>query len=602
MSNKSIFKTPIKHATLQRNAFDLSRRDVFSCNAGELIPVVSLEVNPNEHFEIRPDIFLRTQSLNTAAYCRAKQNIEFFFVPYRALWSKADQFFTGSNFTASSIFNNVVPTLAPRFPLTPSELIGKPTDCLYNWLYYYSNEFNGSSKPELPASMKDIFGHSKTYQTRKLLDMLGYGLVNFKQYTDEESQIGPSSQAVWKGQYATIFRLAAYQKIYQDYFRLSLYEPYDNGCNIDDLQGTGATSSITIPINDDFINRFATLRFAAWKSDYFTNLRASANLYMSLWMSDMSLDANLGNLYPKPLTSGTKIEQSPDKGVFIRQSVFGSSSPFSFDLNVSSIRALYAIERMVDSMSRAKDGTYSAQIEARFGVKPLIDPHLSCTYLGGSDAPVMIGEVTSTAQTTDVAGGSSGDLGRVAGKGTSQSSNKTITFTAKEHGIIMGIFYIQPEAEYSAFGVDALNQKFQREEYFTPELDKLGFAPVTLKEFGVTGSILQIPQQSSKLQDNNVLGFNPMYSEYKTAVDKCHGDFVQNGSLSAWTTPRILIDFFRSIQDNSGLSLDSLRVNPATMDSVFAVQSTEADQFIVNCWHDIRAIRPMSINGLPYCN
>lgn len=597
MSNKSIFKTPIKHATLQRNAFDLSRRDVFSCNAGELIPVVSLEVNPNEHFEIRPDIFLRTQSLNTAAYCRAKQNIEFFFVPYRSLWSKSDQFFTGSNFTASSIFNKVVPTLAPRFPLTPSELTGKPTDCLYNWLYYYSDKFNGQTKPTLPSSMKNIFGKSKVYETRKLLDMLGYGLVDFTQYKD--SQIGATSQAVWKGQYATIFRLAAYQKIYQDYFRLPLYEPYDNGCNIDDLQGTGSNSSITIPINDSFIERFATLRYAAWKSDYFTNLRAGNNLYISLWMKDSSFN-NTGSLvigddsWYRPYfqfngPSGSRIvSDTEDSG--------------SANFSASSIRTLYAIERMLDSMSRAKDGTYSAQIEARFGVKPLIDPHLSCTYLGGSDAPVMIGEVTSTAQTTAVAGDVSGDLGRVAGKGTSQSSNKTISFTAKEHGIIMGIFYIQPESEYSSFGVDAPNQKFQREEYFTPELDKLGFAPVTLKEFGITGSILQIPQSASNLQDNDVLGFNPMYSEYKTAVDKCHGDFVQNGSLSSWTTPRLLIDFLTGFDKSVGLTLDALRVNPATMDSVFAVQSTVADQFLVNCWHDIRAIRPMSINGLPYCN
>lgn len=594
MSNNSIFKTPIKHATLQRNAFDLSRRDVFSCNAGELIPVVSLEVNPNEHFEIRPDIFLRTQSLNTAAYCRAKQNIEFFFVPYRALWSKSDQFFTGSNFTASSIFNNVVPTLAPRFALTPSELTGKPSDCLYNWLFYYSDKFNGEIKPTLPASMKNIFGKSKVYETRKLLDMLGYGLVDFNQYAD--SQIGPSSVAVWKGQYATIFRLAAYQKIYQDYFRLPLYEPYDNGCNIDDFQGTGENSSITIPIDDSFINRFATLRYAAWKSDYFTNLRAGNNLYMSLWMSDMATPQSTSHLN---IPGSPLYPVSGKDGVYLRTPIQGDSTIYQ---SATSIRTLYALERMLDSMSRAKDGTYSAQIEARFGVKPLIDPHLSCSYLGGSDAPVMIGEVTSTAQTSDVAGDSSGDLGRVAGKGTSQSSNKTISFTAKEHGIIMGIFYIQPEAEYSSFGVDPLNQKFQREEYFTPELDKLGFAPVPLKEFGITGSILQIPQNPNQLQDNDVLGFNPMYSEYKTAVDKCHGDFVQKGSLSAWTTPRLLIDFLTGFNKTVGLTLDALRVNPATMDSVFAVQSTVADQFLVNCWHDIRAIRPMSINGLPYCN
>lgn len=325
---------------------------------------------------------------------------------------------------------------------------------------------------------------------------------------------------------------------------------------------------------------------------------------MSLWMND-NLSFTGGNLSINNPGSGIDVNFSALRniGVQINNPTLDNGDNFTSSLSATSIRTLYALERMLDSMSRAKDGTYSAQIEARFGVKPLIDPHLSCTYLGGSDAPVMIGEVTSTAQTSDVAGtGNSGDLGRVAGKGTSQSSNKTISFTAKEHGIIMGIFYIQPESEYSSFGVDALNQKFQREEYFTPELDKLGFAPVTLKEFGITGSVLQIPQNATQLQDNDVLGFNPMYSEYKTAVDKCHGDFVQNGSLSAWTAPRLLIDFLTGFNKTVGLTLDALRVNPATMDSVFAVQSTVADQFIVNCWHDIRAIRPMSINGLPYCN
>ena len=71
---------------------------------------------------------------------------------------------------------------------------------------------------------------------------------------------------------------------------------------------------------------------------------------------------------------------------------------------------------------------------------------------------------------------------------------------------------------------------------------------------------------------------------------------------SAESATRLLIDFLTGFNKTVGLTLDALRVNPATMDSVFAVQSTVADQFLVNCWHDIRAIRPMSINGLPYCN
>lgn len=453
MSNKSIFKTPIKHATLQRNAFDLSRRDIFSVNAGELTPVCFIEVNPNEHFEIRPDIFLRTQTMNTAAYARAKQKIEFFFVPYRALWSKSDQFFTGSNYTASSIFNQVVPTGAPRFPLTPASQNSNPASTFYSSLVNWWKQANHSA-------WSDIFGADSLPNVRKLMDMMGYGLIDWDGIGTPSAS---GSSAV--GQYATPFRALAYQKIYQDFYRLPLYEPYDNGCNIDDLQGTSANSQITLAVTDANIKRLFTPRYHSWKSDYFTNVRAQSTLYMSLWMSDMAVENKLGSLYPLPLSNGTKISATSTKGTFVRQSVFESSGNYSFDLSATSVRAMFAIERMLDSMSRAKDGTYSSQIEARFGVKPLIDPHLSSTYLGGSDAPVVIGEVTSTAQTSGLSGESSGDLGRIAGKGTSQSKQDVITFSSKEHGIIVGIFSIIPEAEYNAMGIDPMVQKFQKEDY-----------------------------------------------------------------------------------------------------------------------------------------
>lgn len=594
---KNVFSTPIAHAQLQRNAFDLSRRDVFSCKVGQLLPVLSLEVNPNEHFEIRPDIFLRTQTLNTCAYARMKQNIEFFFVPYRSLWFKSDQFFTGTNYSTSSVYSSTPPLYIPRFPLSPDDA-SLPNNTLLQYLL------------DNLGTELDEFGQDRLLDTIRLLDMLGYG--NYSAFANMQKGKYDASKKTNVRNYASLLRLCAYQKIYQDHYRLSLYEPYDNGCSLDDLQkayeknNTGivfdifgsATSPIVVSSG---IKRFFSLRYAPWKKDYFTNLRSSSSLYLSSWMypsNDLSGLHNTGNLYND---GDNTFGVYNSLGAAVNLASQGQI-PDGPTISALDIRSVFALEKLLDNMSRAKDGSYGAQIEARFGVKPLLDPHLDSVYIGGTDGPVTIGEVTATASSSI---GSDPDsvssaLGQVAGKGTSSSSDKTISFDAKEHGIIMGIFSIVPESEYNATGIDPMLSKFQRSEFFTPEFDKLGFTPVTMKEMFAQGSVTGL---NSYMSDNVVLGFNPMYSEYKTAIDKVHGDFMSPsvnalGSLSSWVTPRL----FEEIRNDTGLTYAFLHVNPAIADTIFAVTSSEADQFLVNCWMDIRAIRPMSVNGLPYCN
>jgi hypothetical protein len=57
---QSVFNLNALKAHPERNAFDLSHNDVFSCAPGMLLPISCTEVLPNEHYEINPQIFLRT--------------------------------------------------------------------------------------------------------------------------------------------------------------------------------------------------------------------------------------------------------------------------------------------------------------------------------------------------------------------------------------------------------------------------------------------------------------------------------------------------------------------------------------------------------------
>ena len=100
---QSVFNLNTLKAHPERNAFDLSHNDVFSCAPGMLLPISCTEVLPNEHFEINPQIFLRTMPLNSAAFVRMRQHIEFFFVPMRVLCRQFNQFVVGTNYPVSAV-------------------------------------------------------------------------------------------------------------------------------------------------------------------------------------------------------------------------------------------------------------------------------------------------------------------------------------------------------------------------------------------------------------------------------------------------------------------------------------------------------------------
>lgn len=71
---------------VKKNAFDLSHRHMFTCEPGELLPVFSQWVNPNETFKIGYNGMTRTTPLQTAAFTRLRENIQYYFVPFQSLW------------------------------------------------------------------------------------------------------------------------------------------------------------------------------------------------------------------------------------------------------------------------------------------------------------------------------------------------------------------------------------------------------------------------------------------------------------------------------------------------------------------------------------
>ena len=78
-----------KTASPNRSGFDLSQKRAFTAKPGEILPVYWHFATPGSKWHIQPQHFTRTQPLNTAAFVRVREHVDFFEVPLTLLWKSA---------------------------------------------------------------------------------------------------------------------------------------------------------------------------------------------------------------------------------------------------------------------------------------------------------------------------------------------------------------------------------------------------------------------------------------------------------------------------------------------------------------------------------
>lgn len=584
----STFKIPTPHPNLSRNGFDLSSRRVFSNSVGQLLPVGCWEVNPSEKFRISVQDLVRTQPLNTAAFARCKEYFHFFFVPYPALWIFSDSFFTGvvnpdstaRRSSTGSTNYEWVPKTAPYFDL--DKILDKLSGASY--------------------SATDVLGYKRSTGAFKLLHYLGYGVnasgeiadlqsteKSFTSHLGHDSRSSRNSHRVsdlkYDGHSGTgaklaIFRLLAYQRIYNDFYRNQQWEKADvESFNVDWIKDDSLSE---VPV--DLVEKALTLRYRQWNKDLITSSIPTPNYNEGIF----ELPALVGS-------SGYGIERS-SLGI---PSLKTNSQDGLRSISPTDLRAMFALDKMLEATRRAHGLDYQSQIAAHFGFAVPGSRKPMAHFIGGFDNAISIGEVIATASGT--AGESSSVVGQVTGKGIGSLNSHPIEFTSKEHGIIMCIHSVVPQPDYNAIFVDPFNTKLNREDYFQPEFQDLGYVPLKSSDLAFFRSDSAV---SSREVNNKVLGYVPRYHEYKTARDVVFGDFISGKSLSAWTSPRW--DFVNYKKKDGKLSVDlsasNFMIDPGILDSIFAVGydgDVSTDQFLVNSYFNIKSVRPMSVTGLP---
>lgn len=308
---------------VNRNAFDLSHRHMFTAQVGELLPVFTQWVNPNETFKIGYNGKTRTAALNTDAFTRIRENIQYYFVPFQSLWKYFEQ--QVNNLTHGDAGQNIskfASNSTESSPLTTAMPYVSYTD-LADWLWqmynhlrdaigsYFSSHSSVSSRSASgflsfcvnSSSYADVFvceGY-RLCRAAKLLMSLGYGnfvnVIRYDIYAMAESFVSVNkswdvskfqasnysldlgsfeASHIYNSPNLSILPLLAYHKICNDHYRNEKWQPFEPWtCNIDYVTPTSNMNAHTFISASSFTslaNCIIDLENTNLPIDYFTSV------------------------------------------------------------------------------------------------------------------------------------------------------------------------------------------------------------------------------------------------------------------------------------------------------------------------------------------
>lgn len=318
MANKVLGMHRLKNK-VKRNAFDLSHRHMFTAQIGELLPVFSQWVNPNETFKIGYNGKTRTAALNTDAFTRIRENIQYYFVPFQSLWKYFEQQVNnltkgdaGQNVSKFAVSSVAASTITTKMPYISYVDLASWLKLMYDHAKAAVDAYFKSNPTRSASGFEDFCKSSSVYsdvfvcdgyrlcRAAKLLMSLGYGnfttIIQYDIYAMAESFVSQGNKwnvdefqkfslaldftyeasSITNSPNLSIFPLLAYHKICNDHYRNEKWQPFEPWtCNIDYLHPTdnmNAKSFVQSAPFTTLLTSLIDLENSNLPIDYFTSV------------------------------------------------------------------------------------------------------------------------------------------------------------------------------------------------------------------------------------------------------------------------------------------------------------------------------------------
>ncbi len=536
----SVFSS-VRGNNVGRSVFNLSHFKRFTCDMGQLIPVLFLECVPGDTMRIGCEAVTRFQPMVAPILDSVDMYVHYFFVPTRLLMDNDkdwETFLTGGKDGKDSSVS------LPLWKFAPFD--GTSTDKSFP----FSNGVRSSK-----YSLWDYFGlpilKDHEYNIMVNNHVLAfpqrvYNLVWNEFYRDENLVDACSLDN------STIL----YRAWKKDYFTSSL--PWQQRGVSPALPISG-----TIPVN--------------FNSPFYLNDVYIGKTQDAMFKVNIKAGDNLGNyqtIGPVASAFGVGDDLKHIQGSVGSGATVDLSNGTTFDVAV--LREAFQTQRWLELNARA-GVRYTEFLNAHFGIAPRDEVLQRPEYLGGTKSEIVVSEVLQTSATNDAS-----PQGNLAGHGLGAMSDFICSYTAKEFGYIIGIASWMPKPSYQQ-GVNRIFSRQTKYDFYFPEFAHLSEQAVTKGEIYATGD---------EAHDNSIFGYQSAYAEMRYMPSINCADM--RDKYSYWHLGRI---FNADPSLNAGFLTTNSAFSGGIRKDIFAVQNEPG--LIVNFANVVKAVRPLPVYGTP---
>lgn len=517
---------------------DLSHRHLTTSAFCEMLPTLVSEIVPNTSVNFKVSPFVRLLPMPSPAYTSIKVSNRQFFVPMRTIFPRWNDFITDSpTQTSTPAVKTITDYQLANFFIQNSVLVD-----LKNKIEFQANA--DQINADIVVAPNSTFNPNNASPVGYNFTAFGARVMKFLNscgYVFGFSYVGPNAGGAGVPTSGlTTFSFLPFMavvKVYIDYYHPAQF--MNNRVIYEFNSFVSSSQEPAVFLTEIGLDLFRELRSLTYDHDYYTSAWQQPN---GPSLGDFST-ISLTTVQPQYVTNSTvlgkqKVESNinPTGGQAAGTPILITSSGESGAPPQLTDYGLRTLKKLTDYMARNQFVGSRAvdRYLARYGVRLDFSKFNRAQFIDSNEFTINIGDVTSTADTTQAS------LGSYAGKGVGFNEGQNISFETDEFGYYINVTTIMPRVAYFQ-QYDRMTRHINRFDFWTPEFDGLGTQAIPCSEL-ISGNPLGCYLENGS-SPNKIFGWQPRYAEYKMSKDIVTGQFVR-GSLpeyDSWATTRNLL-------------------------------------------------------------